>query len=301
MAKREVGRRANPQVDRLGSKEVFSYHSSGRSGSGATTRRFDQFREVPKRRRVRLRWHQLPMLLASFAIVACLIYISTLTGNPKVVVASGQQRNLLREKKDYETAAAEIIGSSILNKSKITVNTQQFSKAMRQRFPELSTVVLTVPLMDRHPVVEIVPAQPVMSITSQNGAFLLDKTGRALVSSKEAKDIGSWDVPQVIDESAVDHQVGQGSLPEQTVTFITTFVAQLQAKDLKVSELKLPPRASELQVKLEGVDYFIKASTRSDVRLAAGTFLALKDKLDRDKITPKEYIDVRVEEKVYFK
>lgn len=294
-------RRANPQMERLGSKGVFSYHSTQRSGGETTTRRFDQFREAPARRRFRFNWHQLPIILASCAIIVCLIYIGTLSGKPRVVVMGDQQRSLLRDRSVYEQAATEALGSSWLNGSKITVNTKQVSIDLRRRFPELSVAVVTIPLMDRRPVVEVAGAQPALSLRANNSAFLLDETGRALVSDKDIPDVGSWKVPQVIDESSAKAKVGQGILPEQTVTFITTFVAQLQAKGLKVTELRLPSQASELQVKIDGSNYVIKTSTRSDPRQAAGTFLALKDKLAQLHTTPKEYVDVRVEEKAYYK
>jgi hypothetical protein len=90
-------------------------------------------------------------------------------------------------------------------------------------------------------------------------------------------------------------------LSPDEVQFITGVLAQLQAKQLAITAVTLPPIAHELHVRIQGQPYYVKFNIQSDARIAAGTFLATKSYLEQGRITPAEYVDVRVEERAYYK
>lgn len=258
-----------------------------------------------QRRRTGLKWAQLPSILVGLALLISFGYILSLSSNPKVVVrnAANDPANVfLRDSKVYEQASQKVLRSSLLNKSKVTIDTAGFDRKMREQFPELSIASVTLPLMGRRPIVELVVVEPAMVLSVKGGeSYVLDQDGRAIMTASEAKGLGSLQLPQVSDESGDSFKTGEGVLTKQSVTFITTFVNQLSSKNAKVSTITLPPLASEVQFRIDGQPYYIKASLMSDARQSAGSYLAMKAKLTSDNITPAEYIDVRVEEKVFFK
>jgi hypothetical protein len=241
----------------------------------------------------------------SVALVASIGYVLSLSSSPKVVIrntASDPGSVFLRERAVYEEASQQVLESSLLNKSKVTIDTAGFDRKMREQFPELSVASVTLPLMGRRPIVELVVVKPAMILSVKNDqTYILDEDGRAIMPVNEAKGIGSLQLPVVADESGDSFKTGEGVLTKQAVTFITTFVNQLDAKKVKVSTITLPPLASEVQFKVDGQQYYIKASLMTDARQAAGSYLAMKAKLESDKITPAEYVDVRVDEKVFYK
>jgi len=54
-------------------------------------------------------------------------------------------------------------------------------------------------------------------------------------------------------------------------------------------------------VKVKGVPYNVKFNLMGDARAEAGTYLAVKQRLEAGHVTPGSYIDVRVDERAYYK
>lgn len=108
-------------------------------------------------------------------------------------------------------------------------------------------------------------------------------------------------VPLIQDKSGIEIKLGQQVLPSTTVQFVKQTYDQLAATQLKASGFVLPVSINELDIYIEGLPYFIKTDTSGDARLQIGSFLATKNHLEKQGIAPKEYIDVRVEEKVFYK
>lgn len=285
---------------------VFSYHTrsstvSSEPRSAKTSTGLNRLKDSGKQIK-RLRWRHLPSVIALLAILISIIYASTITPNPRLVLlGQGDSANLLRDKQQYTMAAQEILQGNLLNRSKITIDSQGLSKQMRQRFPELSDVAITLPLMGRRPVVEVVAAQPVLRLSSQGETYLLDETGRALIRQKDAAALVQAKLYEVKDQSNIGVSLGKGVLPKDTVAFITTFTKYATSAGLTPTEIILPTRASEVQLRYKEISYYVKASVLTDPRLAVGQFLAVKNRLSKDGNKPTEYVDVRVEEKVYVK
>ena len=128
-----------------------------------------------------------------------------------------------------------------------------------------------------------------------------DKDGKAILPAAAVHDLGSWQIPTVDDESTIKIELGKSALPGNDVAFIQEVVGQLAAKGLKTSSVVLPRAAEALDVRIEGQPYFIKFSLQTDAKVAVGSFLAVKQKLDNEHIVPGQYIDVRVEGKAYYK
>jgi hypothetical protein len=90
-------------------------------------------------------------------------------------------------------------------------------------------------------------------------------------------------------------------LPANSVTFVQTLVAQLSSKHYTIASMTLPPAASELDVKLVGQAYSIKFNfENNDPRQQVGTFLATIAQLQKQNITPSQYVDVRVDGRAYY-
>ncbi|MGH7241431.1 MAG: hypothetical protein ACREGB_03995, partial [Candidatus Saccharimonadales bacterium] len=69
-----------------------------------------------------------------------------------------------------------------------------------------------------------------------------------------------------------------------------------------VESMALPPAAYELDVKPAGVGYFVKFNMHEDTaRQQAGTFLAVRERLVSQGVTPGSYIDVRLDGRAYYK
>jgi hypothetical protein len=223
---------------------------------------------------------------------------------PEVVVLAktdGSQY-LLRSQTEYTLAAQDALQSSFLNSNKITVNTAQLAKRMQRQFPELASVSVTLPIVGRQPVFYIEPTHPSLLLKSFDGdMFVIDDTGLAVIEAARVAKLSKLGLVILEDQSRLPLEVGKSVLPSSDVAFITEVVGQLKAKKLSIMAMTLPAGTSELDVKLDGVPYIVKFNLRGDARAEVGAFLAVKQHLEREKKTPSSYIDVRVDNRAYYK
>lgn len=296
---------ANPprNVQRSQQSTVFSYHAS-RSPSESPVRRSPQA-DTAKSSRLRINRSWLgytPSLLAGIALVVCMVYVATLDTSPKIQSVSGRHgKTLVQNASSYEDEAAEILARSILNRSKLLIDTDKVAEDLRAAFPELGDISVVVPLVSRRPIIEVRPTQPALIAASSEGAFIVDTEGRVLAKANEVDSSIRDPLPIVRDESGLSIEQGKILLPKETVSFIREVAGQLQAGKIEVESLTLPAVVNELHVRVAGKAYYVKFDIRGEGRGQAGTYLAVKERLEKDNKTPAEYIDVRVSEKAFYK
>ncbi len=216
-------------------------------------------------------------------------------------MAIDQQTSLPAKGQGYYTQqVSSILGKSFWNGNKLTLDTAQVERQIRDKLPEIEDVSVKVPLVGRKPVIAIQLAEPAYILVPQLGnKFILDTTGRAIV------DISSLRQPPkllaISDQSGLAINPGQQILPGSTVDFITTFIQELAYGRVAVSSLVLPSVANQLNVDIAGQKYYIKTNLQGDARLQAGTYLAVAHKLKRTHIVPRQYVDVRVEQRAFYR
>lgn len=295
-------RRAQIPQRPVRSGAVFSYHANRSVREGGIARDATSQQPEATRRGPQVSWtRRLPTIGALLAIVIVTVFCLQLSSNVKVVtLGTDASQVFLREQGVYITATQTAF-KSLLNSNKLTVNTQKISADLQKQFPELKAVSVSLPVVGNRPVVYIQPTIPELILVSSQGMFLLDNNGRALITGNQVTKLDELEVPVVTDESNLPIELGKIALPRSTATFITEVFGQLKAKGLRVSSLVLPPGSSELHVRIQGAGYFVKYNLHGNAREEAGAFLAVKAQLERERKTPHEYIDVRVENKAYYK
>ncbi len=295
-------RRRQPTGVSSSRRPVFSYHS-GRSAAtepeaGYTPPASAGGSSKHSRGWRRRSWvRNLPSLIALGAVLASVLYCLGLAPNPKII----SDDLALRTKEEYQQGAQQILKESLLNRTKLTINTKHFERVFRERFPEVADVGLTLPLISRRPVITVSTARPELILATQDQAYVLDKRGVAIMQAQDLPNETRQKLPVIQDQSNTPVELGKGILSTEDVEFITTVLEQLTAKGLSVQAITLPPRAHQVDIRINGQPYYVKFSVDSDGREAAGAFLAIKAKLERENSTPSEYIDVRVDGRAYYK
>lgn len=286
----------NPAASRANAP-VFSYYSS-RSGGDVERGRY----EPPKTHRRGLeRLKHLPTTLALIALVGCVFYASILNNHPRVMIAaSSTGKPLQRPSKVYEDYISKQLDSSVLNKSKLTFDSNSVTEGLQKQFPEVANAIVTIPLIGHRPVVHIAVSSPAFILGSTSGAYYISTDGKPLVRVNDVANPLS-NMITVTDETNLPVTIGKQILPTDTVTFITGVIKQLQATKTPIQSVTLPLEANELQVRIVGQPYAVRYNTLGDPRIETGTFLAVKKRLEGSGDIPKEYIDVRVEERAYYK
>ena len=237
-------------------------------------------------------------------LVVCfvsVIYALNLSSNARLIILKSSGSSFLHSQSTYQTAADSILSKSIWSHNKITINTDDISRQLGNQFPELSSVNVVLPLLAHRPVIYLTPAQPSMIIVGSNGTFLLDTSGKALLAVVDIKAVANLKLPTLIDQSGLKLAVNQRALSSNDISFIQTVIAQLTAKNITVTGLRLPVASRELDVNIAGQPYFVKFNLQNgDALLQSGTFLATQTHLVSQSITPAQYIDVRVPGRAYY-
>lgn len=243
------------------------------------------------------------LILLLVALFISMVNVLSLSNHAKVMsLTDNGGSSFLHDKSVYETAASKLLAGSIWNRNKITVNTSSVSQGMLKEFPELSSVSVTLPLLSKRPIVYIQTAQPALVLSAQNGDFIIDTTGKALIRTDKLPSGTDLTLPRVTDQSGLSASINHQALTSGDVSFIQTVVAQLATRHFTVSAMEIPVGTSELDVHLSNQPYIVKFNLESGTaRQQAGTFLATQAKLQSQNVTPAQYVDVRVDGRAYYK
>jgi hypothetical protein len=240
------------------------------------------------------------LIILCTALLVSIVSVLSLSTHARLLpLASGDQANFLRNQAVYQAAADKLLAGSLWNRNKVTIDTGKFDRQMTQQFPELSSVSVALPLLAHRPVVYLQPAQPALVMSGDNGSFVIDNRGKALLAANGSPSESK--LPQVVDQSGLQVQLNHQVLSAANVSFIQTVVAQLAAKQLTVSSMVLPAATTELDVHIAGQSYFVKFNLHDNSpRQQAGTFLAAIANLQKNHATPSQYVDVRVPGRAYY-
>ena len=289
-----------------GNSVVFSYHANRSAQLGPQGRTSEADRTATAVRRAkRAGWFRRgPMMAAGILLVMLLLFNMVLSSKARVVTIGDARGTIfLRNQETYTEAAQQVLGASVFNKTKLTANTGHIAQELQTKFPELQSVSVSVPLVGHQPTVYIQPASPKLLLSTTDGSmYVVDNLGRALIVASQVPHLEKLGLPVVSDQSGLAVKPGSNVLPSTSVFFITEIVGQLRAKNLTITSLTLPAGTSELDVKIGGAPYTVKFNLRGDARAEAGAFLAVKQELETGgKAIPSSYIDVRVEDRVYYR
>ncbi|HYH75749.1 MAG TPA: hypothetical protein VD735_07380 [Candidatus Saccharimonadales bacterium] len=281
---------------------VFSYHANRSPRAGTSSRDIQQPEKVQRTGPRFPVLKQVPQLAALLAVLILVVLSLRLTSDAKVLPVEGSPGQVfLRDQQVYAAAAKKSFSGSV-NANKLTVDTAKISADLKRQFPELQAVTISLPFIGSQPVVYVQPATPKLILAgADNSLYVLDSAGRALISGNQVPQLEELAIPVVTDQSNIQLSVGRIALPGATVRFIDEVVFQLTTKGIAIESLSLPAGTNELHVRPKGAGYIVKYNLYGNAREEAGAHIALKERLAKERKTPKEYVDVRVENRVYYK
>lgn len=294
-AKNQPAKRRSSQQPRQAA--VFSYYQS-RSTPESSRGRY----EPPATHARGLnRLKHIPTALALVVIFLCVGYASMLSATPRVIVTATESgKGLQQPDTVYASFMETAFRQSLMNRSKLSFNGLPAVEALRQKYPEVSNAIVTVPLIGHRPVVRIAVSSPAFVLSSTSGSFYVSDKGIPLVSVKDVEK-PLTDIVTIADESNIPISVGKQVLPQDTVAYIQTLLQQLQTTNTAFDTITLPLAANEVQVQLTGKPYYVRFNTLEDPQVQVGTLRAVQNRFEKTGETPQTYIDLRVAERAYYK
>lgn len=285
-----------------GRSPVFSYYNNRPADILPPKPHRQLFRKATASTSVTHHVHHIPTYIAVATIIGALIYATILSTQPRIILGRNNPNNsLVRSQAIYQQSIAQILSSSIFNRSKLTVNTNKIENQIQLKFPEIQNATLSLPLIGRRPVIGLDPAIPTLILDTRDGSYIIGEDGRTLIKIGDLATSVRPNLPVLQDDSGLSIEQGKASLTKDNVDFITTVIKQLFAKNITTKSLQLPAIANEFHVSINNQPYFVKFNLSGDATQQVGTYLAVKEQLEGQHITPSEYIDVRVDERAFYK
>lgn len=282
---------------------AFSYHAQRAERSDAPGRQQARAEAKP-RPKLDFLLRRAGFIAGGVIILVCAVSLLSLSASPRIIVLSPDSgRYYLHSDQTYQQAAAAALKRSIWNRNKVTVNTNAVIMSLQKQFPELASVSVTLPLIGNRPIVYLQPTKPVFILAAANGSYVLGESGKVLLPATQLPADSTLDLPTITAAAVSPAQPGQGALTPAETAFIQTVLAELSARHVSIGAISLPAASEELDVAIHGQPYFVKFNLHDSggARQQTGTFLAVQAKLRSENITPKQYIDVRVPGRAYYK
>lgn len=294
-----------PKVDNAGRQRpvvngpkapVYSYHSRPSPNTESDRQDVNQPRNAatkPARRPLSF-W-----LVAAAILFLAVAGLIVLQPTPTVTVLASDAP-ALHSNDDYAQALAEQITGNPLYRIKPLINKPALIAGLQSRYPEVQQASVETPLLGSIKLsVTVAPALLVLS--SSNGAFVVTEQGRAAERIEATDKALVAGLPLVQDDSGIVINRGQQVLTRSATQFIATVQAHMVSQDIVVERYSLPNNSGELQAKIAGRPYYARFNTQADARQQVGALLAISEKLATDGVGVKEYIDLRVDERVYYR
>lgn len=282
-------------------RPAYSYYAgrtaSTGSGHGSSQRAAAASRAEPVRRSHLLSVYNIVLAACTVVVVLCVVKLLAVSPQGKVVVTAADGYPVSQLAVDAYTKAADtMLRSSVLNRGKLTLNTNGIARNLQKQFPELTSVVVTVPLVGNHPVIYVSPSKPSFTLQTASGFYSMDAKGYIL--AKLSAPIHGFTLLKEGSNRPI--RPGSQYLASSTVAFSSTVLYELRQGGIAVSYLDLPTTAPyELDAYIQAKPYYIKFNLEGDALEESGAAVATLQQLGAN--TPGHYLDVRVAERAYYK
>ncbi len=272
-------------------KQIFSYYK------GDSNTKNSNLNTSTKTRR----FHNLPYYISILIMIFCVAYAMTLSNNSSVKIVNQDNESLEQlniNVNEYQNLISAKLSNSLMNQTKLTIDTAKIEDELKTVITEATDIAISLPIISRNPVVYIRIAEPVATLkTNDNKVFLIDEKGRAV----KAVDQPTSDYLQIKDTSGLIISEGKQALPAKQLQFMQNVDKQLQRNKIVATEFTYSINANEILVKLKDKKYYAKFNLAGDARLQSGALIATIKELSKKATEPSTYIDVRVEERAYYK
>jgi hypothetical protein len=296
----EQVRRRVSGVNSDGQATKFNYHSV-RSSAEVNQGRTNREHQTELSDKTKNNWiKHIPTLIAILVVIGSIIYALTLSTNPRVVIIGQTNQTIMQPTSEYQQVAQKLFSGSLLNRTKITVNTVKLANQLEQQFPELNGVSIIVPLIGRTPILEIRPSQSILILSNSQGQYVINQQGNAVLKL-DSSVANTFSLPVVTDKSGFNVVVGKEVLPSTSITFIKTVIDQFNKKNIPIQSMTLSTNPYELDVQVRGVPYFIKFNLLADPLYSVGTYFSVVKLFTPANPGPTQYIDIRIPGRAFYK
>jgi hypothetical protein len=185
------------------------------------------------------------------------------------------------------------------NRNKITFSEQSFKNTLQARFPEISAVSIELPIFGEKPKINLSIARPSFQLNTRGTNLIVNNNGIAVSNAAALPKLKK--LLTINDQSGYSVKPGSKILSASAVAFINTLIAQCQHAGVPISALTLPQLPQEIDLRASDQPYFVKFYLGGDALTQVGQFLAARAHFKQTGQFPAQYLDVRINGKIFYK
>ena len=228
------------------------------------------------------------------AVLSGLVYSLILNPQPKLKISDSS----------YRTAAAYQQGidplfSSLKNRNKLSFDETKITAQIQAKYPEVQSVQVELPFFSQKPVVWLNISKPAFNLKNGETELIVDSAGLAVAKAQDLPKLRN--LVSLNDQSGYSAALGKQVIDSQAVQFINSVIKQVKRANVPLSSLALPAAAQEMDLRTSDASYYVKFYLGGDALTQTGQFLAARQKFSKSGPPPAEYLDVRVNGKIFYK
>jgi hypothetical protein len=189
--------------------------------------------------------------------------------------------------------------SQLKYRNKITFNEQSLAAALEAKFPEINNINLELPIFSEVPKIHLNVARPSFQLNSRGVNYIINNSGTAVAKSAALPRLNN--LVTINDESNFYVNPGYKVLSAQSVSFINNLIAQCRHANVPISVLTLPNQPEELDLRTSDQPYYVKFYLGGDPIIQSGQFLSSRAHFLSSGSPPSQYLDVRINGKIFYK
>lgn len=220
------------------------------------------------------------------------------------VIYTDQSLAATPPKVSYQQTAQNFTKAHFAAHFMVSLPREALAKDLMSRHPEIQKVTVKSQLFSRNPQLFVSFRQPVLiwKTSKQQQSYYVDSQGKAFDSNVFGKDDS---LVKVNDASGIPAELGSAVVSSRQIKFLGVLVGQVQAKSdgkIRVNKITFPASSTkEVDVNFNDKPYFARVYLDRSPEEQASEAITSINYLAEKNITPAEYIDVRVKDRVFFR
>lgn len=234
------------------------------------------------------------LIVTSIMVLIGSVYIIFLSGFFKIhqiiVEGSGEVPS-----SDIVQLVRQTMQSSFLGDNSLFVNTGGLEKKLLNQNYQLENVHISRQLPNDLKVA-VTFRTPALLWRSNDSIYVLAANGNAIAQPKTT----NFNLPTVVDTTNLPVKLGDQVVPSSFINFTQSLVGKLSTAKLEVKELSVPETTTELYIQTKQ-GYIIKFDTTKRVEDQFSELQLVLQTLKAQNKTPQQYIDLRIENRAFYK
>ncbi len=238
---------------------------------------------------------------AGFAIIGLLLFINFTTTQPGVKFVDYDE--VYQSQDSYRSGIAEIYEQSWTNKGKLTMQTADFERSIKNKFPEVDGATVVVPLVGRQVQVGMSFVDPLGRLQASAGQQGIIGTNGSLLTLESSEQINArYAHLPIISLPNMPYEKGQSLLTNDEVELIMLLRTELDGSEpfrYQLKSIEYDVKKRDILVRFFSVPYYAKLTPERTARDQVGALVATLRYALEQGIQPQEYVDVRVDDRTF--